>query len=66
MMPSGYNNNMQLFQTRGHVVILNEMVHDARIIPLDGRPHLPESVRQGWATRAGAGKATPSSSRPRT
>ena len=45
MMPSGYN-NMQLFQTPGHVVILNEMVHDARIIPLDGRPHLPESVRQ--------------------
>ena len=37
---------MQLFQTPNHVVILNEMVHDARIIPLDGRPHLPESVRQ--------------------
>ncbi len=46
MMPSGYNNNMQLFQTPNHVVILNEMVHDARIIPLDGRPHLPEGVRQ--------------------
>ena len=46
MMPSGYNNNMQLFQTPDHVVILNEMVHDSRIIPLDGRPHLPGSVRQ--------------------
>ncbi len=46
MMPSGYNNNMQLFQTPDHVVILNEMVNDARIIPLDGRPHLPETVRQ--------------------
>ena len=46
MMPSGYNNNMQLFQTGDHVVILNEMVNDARIVPLDGRPHLPESVRQ--------------------
>ncbi|MXZ70877.1 MAG: hypothetical protein F4Z04_05135 [Acidobacteria bacterium] len=46
MMPSGYNNNMQLFQTPNHVVILNEMVHDSRIIPLDGRPHLPEDVRQ--------------------
>ena len=45
MMPSGYN-NMQLFQTPDHVVILNEMVNDARIIPLDGRPHLPETVRQ--------------------
>lgn len=48
MMPSGYNNNMQLFQTPGTVTILNEMVHDLRTIPLDGRPHLPENVRQ-WA-----------------
>ena len=48
MMPSGYNNNMQLFQTPGAVVILNEMVHDVRIIPLDARPHLPGSVGQ-WA-----------------
>jgi len=48
MMPSGYNNNMQLFQTADTVVILNEMVHDLRVIPLDGRPHLPEHVRQ-WA-----------------
>ena len=44
----GYNNNMQLFQTADHVVILNEMVRDLRIIPLDGRPHLPQGVRQ-WA-----------------
>ena len=46
MVPSGYNNNMQLFQNADHVVILNEMVHDARVVPLDGRPHLPEDVRQ--------------------
>ena len=46
MIASGYNNNMQLFQTPDHVVILNEMVNDARIIPLDGRPHLPADVRQ--------------------
>jgi hypothetical protein len=39
MMPSGYNNNFQLVQTRDYVVILNEMVHDARVIPLDRRPH---------------------------
>ena len=39
---------MQLFQTADHVVILNEMVHDARIIPLDGGPHLPGAVPQ-WA-----------------
>ena len=36
MMPSAYNNNMQLVQTRTHVVILNEMVHSARIIDLTG------------------------------
>ena len=46
MVPSGYNNNMQLFQTAHHVVILNEMVHDARVVPLDGHPHLPEDERQ--------------------
>ncbi len=46
MNPSAYNNNMQLFQTDDYVVILNEMVHDARIIPLDGSAHLPDSVRQ--------------------
>lgn len=46
MRPSAYNNNMQLFQTREHVVILNEMVHDARIIPLDSRSHLSQPVSQ--------------------
>ncbi len=46
MIPSAYNNNMQLFQTEDHVVILNEMVHDARIVPLDGRPHVPDGTRQ--------------------
>jgi hypothetical protein len=45
MMPSGYNNNMQLFQTSDHVVIVNEMVHDARIVPLDRRAHL-DGIRQ--------------------
>ena len=46
MNPSAYNNNMQLFQTADHVVILNEMVHDARVVPLDGSDHLPDGVRQ--------------------
>ena len=46
MTPSVYNNNMQLFQTGDHVVILNEMVHNARIIPLDGRAPLPDGLRQ--------------------
>ena len=39
MVPAAYNNNVQLLQTPDHVVILNEMVHNARIVPLDGRPH---------------------------
>ncbi len=46
MDSSAYNNNMQLFQTPDHVVILTEMVNDARVIPLDGRPHLTGDVRQ--------------------
>jgi hypothetical protein len=46
MVPSAYNNNMQVVQTRDYVVIVTEMIHDARIIPLDGRPHLPSSIRR--------------------
>ena len=46
MLPSAYNNNVQLFQTPDTVVILNEMVHNARIIPLNGRPHLDPTIRQ--------------------
>ena len=42
----GYNANVQLFQTSDYVVLLTEMVHDARIIPLDGRPPLPSHLRQ--------------------
>ncbi|HIE92853.1 MAG TPA: hypothetical protein EYQ83_08305 [Acidobacteria bacterium] len=44
--PRAYNNHMQVFQTRDHVVIFNEMVHDARIIPLAPRDPLPEHLRQ--------------------
>ena len=39
MVPSAYNNNVMIFQTPGQVVIYNEMVHNARIIPTDGGPH---------------------------
>ena len=46
MLPSAYNNNVQIFQTPDHVVLLNEMVHNSRIIPLDGRPHVSKGVRQ--------------------
>jgi hypothetical protein len=40
MTPGAYNNNFQLFQTPDHVVIVNEMIHEARVVPMDGRPHL--------------------------
>jgi hypothetical protein len=46
VIPGGYNQNIQLFQTRDYLVIHNEMVHNARIVPLDGRPHLPTHLRQ--------------------
>ena len=39
MISGTYNNNLQIVQTPGYVVIFNEMVHNARIIPTDGRPH---------------------------
>lgn len=39
MVPGAYNNNVQIVQTPGYVLILNEMVHSSRIVPLDGRPH---------------------------
>ena len=39
MLPGGYNQNVQLFQTPDHVVLVNEMVHNTRVVPLDGRPH---------------------------
>jgi len=45
MMPSAYNNNYQVVQTAHTFVILNEMIHDARVIPLDRRPHVPQSIR---------------------
>jgi len=46
MFPAGYNNSYQILQTPGYVVIFYEMIHETRIIPVDGRPHLPASVRQ--------------------
>jgi len=39
MLPGVYNNNVEFIETRDTMVILNEMIHDARIVPLDGRPH---------------------------
>ena len=46
MMPGFYNHNYQILQTPGYVVILVEMIHDARIIPMDGRDHADDNIRQ--------------------
>jgi len=46
MLPGGYNNNFLILQIPGYVVIHVEMIHDTRIIPLDGRPHLGPRNRQ--------------------
>jgi hypothetical protein len=45
-LPTGYNNNYQILQTPGFVVVLYEMLYEPRIIPLDGRPHVGPAVRQ--------------------
>ncbi len=45
-LSGAYNNNLQIFQAADHVVILNEMVHEARIVPLSGQPHLDPRIRQ--------------------
>ena len=46
--PNLYNNNVQIIQNRDHAVIITEMIHDARIVPLTGQPHIDESIEQ-WS-----------------
>jgi hypothetical protein len=46
MMPIGYNSNLQIAQGEGYVAIMQEMIHDVRIIPTDGRPHAPSNIRE--------------------
>ena len=46
MFPAGYNNAYRFVQTPDAVVILYEMIHDVRVIPLSGRPHIDDGVRQ--------------------
>jgi hypothetical protein len=53
MLPAGYNNNHEIVQTPEHVVIHSEMMHDARIIPVNERPHLPANVRQLFGNPVG-------------
>jgi len=51
MLPTAYNNNYQIVQTADHVLLVNEMVHETRIIPLAERPALPDDLRQ-WLGRS--------------
>ena len=45
ILPVIYNNGNEIIQTPGYVAILNEMIHEARIIPLDGHPHVSNAVK---------------------
>jgi hypothetical protein len=45
MIPAGYGSSYQIVQSPGYVAIRYEMVHETRIIPLDGRPHLSPALR---------------------
>ena len=45
-LPGGYNNNFQIVQTPQYVAILQEMIHEVRIIPLYARPHIDSTIRQ--------------------
>jgi hypothetical protein len=45
-VPTGYDNNYEIVQTPGYVAIMQEQMHETRVIPLDGRPHLTSNVRQ--------------------
>ncbi|MCY4025645.1 MAG: hypothetical protein OXH75_04940 [Acidobacteria bacterium] len=53
MLPGGYNNNIQVFQTPDAVVLLLEMNHDVRVVPLDGRPELTDDIRQWMGSSRG-------------
>jgi len=66
MIPAAYNNYYQIIQTKDYVAIEIGMIHDVRIIPLDGRSHLRPRFAGGWGIRLGAGKATRWWSIPRT
>jgi hypothetical protein len=46
MMPGFYGHYYQILQTPNYVVILIELIHDVRVIPLDGRPHVVDGIRQ--------------------
>ncbi len=53
MLNAGYNSNYHIVQSPGYVMILTEMIHDVRIIPVDGRPHISPNIRQWFGDSRG-------------
>ena len=51
--PSAYNNNLRIVQSPGYLLLVTEMVHDARIVPTDGRPQLPNNITQWLGSSRG-------------
>jgi len=53
LLPTAYNSNLQIVQGRGYVAIETEEIHDVRIIPTDGRPHIPKTIHQWYGDSVG-------------
>ena len=53
LLPTRYNSNLQIVQGPGYVVIETEEIHDARVIAINGRPHLPQNIRQWYGDSIG-------------
>ena len=53
VLPVGYNSNLQIVQGKGYVAITQEMIHDVRVIPTDGRTHLDPAIRQWFGDPVG-------------
>lgn len=53
LLPTAYNSNLQIVQGPGYVAIETEEIHDVRMIPTDGRPHMPQSIRQWYGDSVG-------------
>jgi hypothetical protein len=53
LLPTAYNSNLQIVQGAGYVAIETEEIHDVRMIPTDGRPHIPKSIRQWYGDSVG-------------
>src|SRR5260370_4693487 len=53
LLPAPYNSHLQIVQAAGYVAIETEEIHDVRIVPTDGRPHIPKSIRQWYGDSVG-------------